>query len=453
MNKNNIIITVLSVLLGTTTATAIAVPLILMDQNKKSNFILEKKYINDLHVSPKFDEFYSKIGNLPLGTINTIINATSLKEKMTWVYTTNPQNQVINGISSVKSVEVKKVGVSSQAKFEVVFNDDYKIEKNLSNIVVITNKKIIDISWKATANAEIQKLILDNSVATASEIESLLNIAYGGSSIDLQKVIDIPLPNLVTSAKFFVETNVSGNFDVSLKDILLNSDQYVVKKIDPLTNISVKLTWTDMVVTNDYVGKFFSGKPPFVTNNDLVAEVQNPVFKNYLKVLIQQNNLITNLETKVEQNLTDKALISNLIVSVNIKGYDKAITLPTIENIPAQLIINLEFKSEIKLYLEQIIKGSETAGNTLELVKEIFPLPEDINSPLPESITSVFNHLTDTSKLQVINNGIILLVEGYTNNNQESNEYDFLISFISKENFSTEELIEIKGVRGKTTTL
>lgn len=453
MNKNNIIITVLSVLLGTTTATAIAVPLILMDQNKKSNFILEKKYINDLHVSPKFDEFYSKIGNLPLGTINTIINATSLKEKMTWVYTTNPQNQVINGISSVKSVEVKKVGVSSQAKFEVVFNDDYKIEKNLSNIVVITNKKIIDISWKATANAEIQKLILDNSVATASEIESLLNIAYGGSSIDLQKVIDIPLPNLVTSAKFFVETNVSGNFDVSLKDILLNSDRYVVKKIDPLTNISVKLTWTDMVVTNDYVGKFFSGKPPFVTNNDLVAEVQNPVFKNYLKVLIQQNNLITNLETKVEQNLTDKALISNLIVSVNIKGYDKAITLPTIENIPAQLIINLEFKSEIKLYLEQIIKGSETAGNTLELVKEIFPLPEDINSPLPESITSVFNHLTDTSKLQVINNGIILLVEGYTNNNQESNEYDFLISFISKENFSTEELIEIKGVRGKTTTL
>lgn len=208
-----------------------------------------------------------------------------------------------------------------------------------------------------------------------------------------------------------------------------------------------------MVVTNDYVGKFFSGKPPFVTNNDLVAEVQNPVFKNYLKVLIQQNNLITNLETKVEQNLTDKALISNLIVSVNIKGYDKAITLPTIENIPAQLIINLEFKSEIKLYLEQIIKGSETAGNTLELVKEIFPLPEDINSPLPESITSVFNHLTDTSKLQVINNGIILLVEGYTNNNQESNEYDFLISFISKENFSTAELIEIKGVRGKTTTL
>lgn len=445
MNKNNIIITVLSVLLGTTTATAIAVPLILMDQNKKSNFILEKKYINDLHVSPKFDEFYSKIGNLPLGTINTIINATSLKEKMTWVYTTNPQNQVINGISSVKSVEVKKVGVSSQAKFEVVFNDDYKIEKNLSNIVVITNKKIIDISWKATANAEIQKLILDNSVATASEIESLLNIAYGGSSIDLQKVIDIPLPNLVTSAKFFVETNVSGNFDVSLKDILLNSDRYVVKKIDPLTNISVKLTWTDMVVTNDYVGKFFSGKPPFVTNNDLVAEVQNPVFKNYLKVLIQQNNLITNLETKVEQNLTDKALISNLIVSVNIKGYDKAITLPTIENIPAQLIINLEFKSEIKLYLEQIIKGSETAGNTLELVKEIFALPENI--------TSVFNHLTDTSKLQVINNGIILLVEGYTNNNQESNEYDFLISFISKENFSTAELIEIKGVRGKTTTL
>ena len=453
MNKKYIIITVLSVLLGTTTATAIAVPLILMDQNKKSNFILEKKYINDLHVSPKFDEFYSKIGNLALDTINTIINATSLKEKMTWVYVTNPQNQVINGISSVKSVEVKKVGVSSQAKFEVVFNDDYKIEKNLSNIVVITNKKIIDISWKATANAEIQKLILDNSVATASEIESLLNIAYGGSSIDLQKVIDIPLPNLVTSAKFFVETNVSGNFDVSLKDILLNSDQYVVKKIDPLTNISVKLTWTDMVVTNDYVGKFFSGKPPFVTNNDLVAEVQNPVFKNYLKVLIQQNNLITNLETKVEQNLTDKALISNLIVSVNIKGYDKAITLPTIENIPAQLIINLEFKSEIKLYLEQIIKGSETAGNTLELVKEIFPLPEDINSPLPESITSVFNHLTDTSKLQVINNGIILLVEGYTNNNQESNEYDFLISFISKENFSTEELIEIKGVRGKTTTL
>ena len=444
MNKKNTIITVLSVLVGTTTATAIAVPLILMDQNKKSNFILEKKYINDLHVSPKFDEFYSKIGNLPLDTINTIINATSLKEKMTWVYVTNPQNQVINGISSVKSVEVKKVGESSQAKFEVVFNDDYKIEKNLSNIVVITNKKIIDISWKATANAEIQKLILDNSVATASEIESLLNIAYGGSSIDLQKIIDIPLPNLVTSAKFFVETNVSGNFDVSLKDILLNSDQYVVKKIDPLTNISVKLTWTDMVVTNDYVRKFFSGKS-FVTNNSLVAEVQEPVFKNYLKVLIQQNNLITNLETKVEQNLTDKALISNLIVSVNIKGYDKPITLPTIENIPAQLIINLEFKSEIKLYLEQIIKESKTAGNTLELVKEIFALPENI--------TSVFNHLTDTSKLQVINNGIILLVEGYTNNNQESNQYDFLISFRSKQNFSAGELIQIKGVRGKTTTL
>ena len=101
-----------------------------------------------------------------------------------------------------------------------------------------------------------------------------------------------------------------------------------------------------MVVTNDYVGKFFSGKPPFVTNNDLVAEVQNPAFKNYLKVLIQQNNLITNLETKVEQNISDRALISNLIVSVNIKGYDKPITLPTIENIPAQLIINL--KSEAK---------------------------------------------------------------------------------------------------------
>lgn len=199
-----------------------------------------------------------------------------------------------------------------------------------------------------------------------------------------------------------------------------------------------------MVVTNDYVRKFFSGKS-FVTNNSLVAEVQEPVFKNYLKVLIQQNNLITNLETKVEQNLTDKALISNLIVSVNIKGYDKPITLPTIENIPAQLIINLEFKSEIKLYLEQIIKESKTAGNTLELVKEIFALPENI--------TSVFNHLTDTSKLQVINNGIILLVEGYTNNNQESNQYDFLISFRSKQNFSAGELIQIKGVRGKTTTL
>ena len=101
----------------------------------------------------------------------------------------------------------------------------------------------------------------------------------------------------------------------------------------------------------------------------------------------------------MEQNLTDNALISNLIVSVNIKGYDKHLTLPTIENIPAQLIINLEFKSEIKLYLEQIITESKTAGNTLELVKEIFALPENI--------TSVFNHLTDTSKLQVINNGII----------------------------------------------
>ncbi len=442
MNKKNIIITVLSVLLGTTTTTAIVVPLILMDQNKKNNLIKKEKMISNLGVSPKFSEYYNTIGDQNSNIVNTILNAATPEEKMSWVYATNSKNQVINdGIQSVKRVDVKEVAGISTTEFEVLFNEDYEQFENLSNIVTITNKKIINISWKITAKDAIQKLILDNGFVTAADIENRLNLTYG-SSTNLQKVIDISLPNLVTNAKFSVDKNEAGTFDINLKNVLLNSNEYAVKQIDPLTNLSVVLNWTDIKVTNDYVWKFFNGKK-FSTNENLVVEVQKPEFKNYLKVLIQQNNLITNLETNVKQVFNDKALITNLIVSVNIKGYDKPIILPTIENIPAQLTINLEFKPNINLHLEQIIQTSETAGNTLELVKEIFAIPANR--------TSIFNHLTDDSKLQVIDNKIIDIIVDYDGNILE-NKYNFMIIFQPKQNFTGETKININGVKGKITT-
>ena len=442
MNKKNIIITVLSVLLGTTTATAIAVPLILMDQNKKNNLIKKEKMISNLGVSPKFSEYYNTIGDQNSNIVNTILNAATPEEKMSWVYATNSKNQVINdGIQSVKRVDVKDVAGSSTTEFEVLFNEDYEQFENLSNIVTITNKKIINISWKTTAKDAIQKLILDTGFVMATDIEKRLNYTYG-SSTNLQKVIDIHLPNLVTKAEFSVKKNASGTFDINLKNVSLNSNEYAVKQIDPLTNLSVVLTWTDIKVTNDYVSKFFS-REVFPTNKDLLAEVQNQTFKDYLKVLIQQNNLITNLETKIDQKLTNNELLNSLIVSINIKGYDKPIILPTIERIPARLAINLEFKPDINLHLEQIIQTSETAGNTINLVEEIFKLPANR--------TSIFNHLTDNSKLQVIDNKIININVNQAGNILE-NKYDFTIIFQPKQNFSGKTTLNINGVKGKTTT-
>ncbi len=444
MNKKNIIITVLSVLLGTTTATAIAVPLILMDQNKKNNLIKKEKMISNLGVSPKFSEYYNTIGDQNSNIVNTILNAATPEEKMSWVYATNSKNQVINdGIQSVKRVDVKEVAGSSTTEFEVLFNEDYEQFENLSNVVTITNKKIINISWKITAKDAIQKLILDNGFVTAADIENRLNLTYG-SSTNLQKVIDISLPNLVTNAKFSVKKNASGTFDINLKNVSLNSNEYAVKQIDPLTNLSVLLTWTNINITTNYVYKFFGErKDPFPTNEALLAEVQNQTFKDYLKVLIQQNNLITNLETEIVQSLESNELLNSLKVSINIKGYDQPIILPPIERVPARLTINLEFKPDINLHLEQIIQTSETAGNTINLVEEIFKLPANR--------TSIFNHLTDNSKLQVIDNKIININVNQAGNILE-NKYDFTIIFQPKQNFSGKTTLNINGVKGKTTT-